>query len=207
LNENKFLVYKNFCQNLIIAVPHYSTPQSTMKSFFSKLNTRQLIIHFIASWFFIYAFDTLFSLYDYSFQYHSSTYLLSITAQQRYNTDIMIITRFGILGLIIAYIISWRISVKRNWFWANAVIVFLVAFFLSGEDYLGWGMFKEIFMVPGKIIFDLNSRGYLITNGIVMLAIGSFLLLIKQVINYIDKGVKREKKAPAARAPKAAKAK
>jgi len=177
-----------------------------IKSFFSKLNTRQLIIHFIASWFFIYAFDTLFSLWDYSFQYQSSTYLLSITAQQRYNTDIMIITRFGILGLIIAYIISWWISAKRNWFWANAVIVFLVAFFLAGEDYLGWGMFKEIFMVPGKI-FDTNSRAYLITNGLVMLAIGSFLLLKKQVINYIDNGVKHKKKAPAARAPKAANAK
>jgi hypothetical protein len=206
MNENKFLVHKNFCQNLIIAVPHYSTPQGTMKSFFSKLNTRQLIIHFIASWFFIYAFDTLFSLYDYSFQYQSSSYLVSITAQQRYNTDILIVNEFGTLGLIIAYIISWWISSKHNWFWANSVIVLLIAFFLKGQDYLGWGMFKEIFLVPGKI-FDLNSRGYLITNGVVMLAIGLFLLLKKQVINYIDKGVKREKKAPAARAPKAAKAK
>jgi hypothetical protein len=178
-----------------------------IKSFFSKLNTRQLIIHFIASWFFIYAFDTLFSLYDYSFQYQSSTYLISITAQQRYNTDILIVNEFGTLGLIIAYIISWRISSKHNWFWANSVIVLLVAFFLKSHDYLGWGMFKEIFLVPGKIIFDLNSRAYLITNGVIMLAIGSFLLLKKQVINYIDRGVKHEKKAPATRAPKAAKAK
>ena len=177
-----------------------------MKSFFSKLNTRQLIIHFIASWFFIYAFDTLFSLYDYSFQYQSSIYLVSVTAQQRYNTDILIINEFGTLGLIIAYIISWRISVKRNWFWVNSVIVLLVAFFLKSHDYLGWGMFKEIFLVPGQI-FDVNSKAYLITNGVIMLAIGSFLLLKKQVINYIDRGVKHEKKAPEPRVPKVVKTK
>lgn len=174
-----------------------------MKSFLSKLNIRLLIIHFIAYWLFVYGFDTLGSLYDFKFLYYSNAYLVSVVAKQRFNDDILIINLFGTGGLVIAYIISWQLSVKKDWFWANAVIILLLAFFLKSHDYLAWNSMKSIFLAPGNLIFN-NSMPGVIVNAVIMIALGCFLLLKKQIIDYIDRGVKRIDKDVARKAARMA---
>jgi len=177
-----------------------------MTSFLSNLNIRQLIIHFIASWFFIYAVHTLITLFDFSFLYNDQVPLMSqLAVQERYNRDLLIINQAGILGLLIAYVISWRISVKYDWFWLNSVIVLVVAFPLAIFDLLGWKFLRSVCMAPGYI-FGVNSVLYLVINGVFMLAVGAFLFYRKGIIAFIEKGVKREKKVPTPRVPKANKA-
>jgi hypothetical protein len=166
-----------------------------MKSFLLKLNIRQLIIHFIASWFFIYAFYTLTSLYDYKFLYNDFAIQNRMLFKYRFSKDFFIFKQGGNLGLIIAYVISWQISERRKWFWANSVIVLLVSFTLYYFDLLGWKNLMTAFLTPGQLIFDNYSMASVITNGVIMLAAGVFLLLKKQVIDFIDRGVKRDKKA------------
>ena len=174
-----------------------------IKSFFSQLNPRQLVIHFVAFWFFIYALDTLASIYDYQFLYKPEAYLTQMVNRDRFNNDILIINLFGTFGLLVAYVISWRISVKYNWFWANAVIVFLLEFFLKSHDYLGWAVLKTFFLQPGTLLGE-NSIPCIIVNGLIMLSLGSLLLFNKKVILYIDNGVKPEDKKARLKAAKLA---
>jgi hypothetical protein len=165
-----------------------------MRSFFSKLNPRQLVIHFIASWFFLYGVHTLATLLDYSFLYTAKQPFMSpIYIQQKYDSDMLVVSEAGIAGLIIAYIISWRVSVRKNWFWLNSVIVFLAAFILTIFNLLGWKELRKIVLSPARI-FDVNTVAYILTGGIIMLAVGSFLFFNKKIINFIDKGVKHVRK-------------
>lgn len=174
-----------------------------IKSFFSQLNPRQLVIHFVAFWFFIYALDTLASLYDYQFLYHPSAYMEQLVKRDQFNNDILVVNLVGTLGLVIAYIISWRISVQYNWFWANAVIIFLVEFFLKSHNYLGWDVLKTFFLQPGTLLGE-NSIPCIIVNGLIMLALGCLLLFNKKIILYIDNGVKSEDKKAKLKAAKLA---
>jgi hypothetical protein len=166
------------------------------RNFFSKLNKRQLILHFIASWFIIYASHVLASLHDYKFLYTQTPGLgPDLTRQIDYGAR-SFINLISTLGIVAAYVISWQISLRRNWFWANSVIVFFVAFVLYNFGILGLNKFHEILLLPGQI-FGENSVAYVITNGVVLLGVGSFLFFKKQIINYIDRGVKRGKKKSA----------
>jgi hypothetical protein len=175
-----------------------------VKKFLSKLNIRQLIIHFIAFWLLIYGIHTLASLYDFKFLYSDFALKQQGEFLQRFNNDLFIIYQSGNLGIIIAYIISYRLSVKRNWYWINSIMVFIVVFALYFIDHLGWEHLKATFLYPGRAIFGDDSLAAVIINGLIMLAAGFFLLLKKQIIDFIDRGVTREKKAPQPRVPKAA---
>jgi hypothetical protein len=170
-----------------------------IRNFFSNLNPRQLVVYFIANWFFIYAFHTLANLYDHSFLFGDYALQNRAFFTARFNTDILIIEECGVVGLIIAYIIEWRVSSKRKWFWANSVIVFVAMFLLYNYNLLGWSRLRPIAFALGQI-FDSGSIAALITDFIVMITIGCFLLLHKSVINYIDRGVGNTKKrSPAER--------
>ncbi|MDB5007208.1 MAG: hypothetical protein JWQ84_163 [Mucilaginibacter sp.] len=164
-----------------------------MRSFLLKLNVRQLIIHFIASWLFIYAFYTLTSLYDYSFLYNDAAMPSRMIFKQRFANDMFILRQGGNLGLIIAYFIMWKLAVKRNWFWVNSVIVFLVTFALYNFNLLGWKSVMWVFLYPGQVVFKESSLASIIVNGIVMLTLGCFLFFKKQISAFIDRGAKSDK--------------
>ena len=164
-----------------------------MESFFSKLNVKLLVIHFIAFWLFIYAFQTLSFLYDFNF-----LVFLPVEARindvPRVNFDMKVVTQAGLLGSIAGYVISWRISLKRNWFWLNSVLIFVLIYVLKLYDLLGWSKLQKVFLLHGQI-FRLNTRTFYITNGLIMLAIGCFLLFSGRVKRFIDGKRVPEKKA------------
>jgi len=162
-----------------------------MESSGSKINIRLMVIHFIAFWLFIYGFQTLAYLYDFNF-----LIFLPVEARindvPRTNLDMKIVAQAGLVGAIVAYVISWRISLKRNWFWLNSVFIFVLIYVLKLYDLLGWNQLQKAFLAPGSI-FRLNTRTYYVTNGAVMLAIGCFLLFSGKVKKFID-GKKAEEK-------------
>lgn len=174
-----------------------------MESFFPKLNVKLLIIHFIAFWLFIYAFQTLSFLYDFNF-----LLFLPVEARlndaNRVNFDMKIVAQAGLLGAIVAYVISWRISLKRNWFWLNSVLIFVLIYVLKLYDLLGWNKLQKVFLLPGQI-FRLNTRTFYVTNGLIMLAIGCYLLFSEKVKRFIDGKGSAEKKTANAGKVKSAK--
>jgi len=178
-----------------------------MMSFLSKLNARQIIIHFIACWLVIYAFHTLASLIDYTFLYSNNTDHYSIFYKPELDRDMSYLKIGDNVGLIIAYIIAWQISARYKWHWQNAVIVLVAAFVLSYFELLGWAVLKNVFLYPGGVIFAFKSKGSIIANAAIMIGLASILFFVKPINNFIDKGVKRDAKVPQPRPPKKAKKK
>ncbi|MEP6611033.1 MAG: hypothetical protein ABJA76_04095 [Mucilaginibacter sp.] len=166
-----------------------------MENSVSKINVRLMVIHFIAFWLFIYGFQTLAFLHDFNF-----LILLPVEARindvARTNLDMKIVAQAALVGAIVAYVISWRISLKHNWFWLNSVFIFVLIYVLKLYDLLGWNQLQRVFLLPGSI-FRLNTRTYYVTNGVIMLAIGSFLLFSGKLKRFID-GKRAEATKPAA---------
>ncbi|HVW97435.1 MAG TPA: hypothetical protein VHA56_15790 [Mucilaginibacter sp.] len=155
-----------------------------MRSFLSKLNVKLMVIHFVAFWLFIYGFQTLAYLYDFNFLIYLPVEA-RINDVPRTNFDMKVVTQTGLIGALVAYIFSWHISLKRNWFWLNSVLIFVLIYVLKIYDLLGWSKLQKVFLLPGQI-FRLNTRTFYITNAAVMLGLGSFLLFSGKVKRFID---------------------
>ena len=100
-----------------------------MIDFIAKINIRQLIIHFVATWFFVYAFYVLGPLLDYKFLFLGHVNPGDFKALDRIDSDKKMITEFAFVGLAIAFIIMLLISRKWKWGIANPIII------LSGYFY------------------------------------------------------------------------
>jgi hypothetical protein len=177
-----FCQYVNIVFHLII-----------MKKFFSNLNPRLIVIHLVGFWFFAFAFFTLGFLHDYNFLHLSSEHMLLLNDKPRFVFDMEFIRQAGNFGMLAAYIISWAISTKRNWHWVNSVFVFMVAFILYNLGYFGWNILHGVFQTPGKLFPSTSIWAYL-TNGVIMLAIGTLIFFSKRLVRYIEKNNKVQKK-------------
>jgi len=167
-----------------------------MRSLFSNLNARLIIIHLIAFWFFFYAFQTFAFLHDPDLLIPRLAAMIHVTFPQRFNFDKTLIEQLGNLGILVAYVISWFIASKWNWHWINGVIVFVIAFALGNLKWFGWDTLSGIILAPGKLFNKAVVN--ILVNGTIMLAVGLALLLLKGVIKYINNGdpkVKRKVEA------------
>ena len=166
----------------------------TLKKFISRLNWRQIVIHFVASYFFIYAFKTLAYLYDtklldvirLSNQGHK---IQGIDTTNYSTSDFIDFIRIplytAMVGLLIAFLISLFISIKRQWFWVNSLIAFLLAYFFYRFDLLRWDYLKKIFLAFGQLFSSTFVE--LLLNGILMLTIGILLFFLRPIMEFIDK--------------------
>jgi hypothetical protein len=165
----------------------------TLQNFIARLNWRQIVIHFVASWFFIHAFQTLSYLYD--------TRLIDIVRQSNgqltsqafvdNKIEAADLTYFvlwtsvsGFVGMIAAFIISLTISIKRHWFWVNALLAFVLTYILYRFDLLGWTYLKQFFWYLGQR-FN-NSTIEFLFNGIILLTIGVMLFFLKRPNQFIE---------------------
>lgn len=150
-------------------------------------------MHFIAFWFFIHAFQTLSYLYD--------TKLVDTVRQSngQLNSQILVdnkieasdLTYFvlwtsvsGFLGLLVAFIISLTISIKRHWFWVNALLAFILTYILYRFNLLGWTYLKQIFLYVGQK-FN-NSAIEFLFNGIILLIIGFLIFFLRRPNRFIE---------------------
>jgi len=165
-----------------------------MRSLFSNLNGRLIIVNLLAFWFFFFAFQTFAFLHDYQFFNPLMERLNRLQFPDRYKMDITIIRQAGNFGIVAAYVIAWFTASKRNWHWINGVIAFVIAFALGNTNWFGWDTLSPIFLAPGKL-FGVNTVPSLVINGIILLAIGLLFLLLKKVNNFVNNGDPGYKKA------------
>ena len=175
----------------------------TLKTHLTKLSWRQILIHFIAFWFFIYAFQTLSYLRSITkfdllqkLIHSSKSEVYDYLKGKDYATGDLIYYSYlsvlhGLLGLVIAFVVAVLISKKRNWFWINSLIVFIVMYFLWRNEALGWIYLKKIWLSPGKIFH--SAFLYILSNGIILLSVGIFFFFFKGFNDFINKGNLREK--------------
>lgn len=148
----------------------------------SKVNWRQMLIHFLAMWFFIQSFFILSFLHDLRID---KIFTEEWKAESTDGTQItsalywMYISPY--VGLLVAFFISLSISIKRKWFWLNSVLVFILAFLLRRVQLDGWKYLKHIFLAPGQIFYH-NPILYYLANVLPMFLIG-FLLFFSRTTN------------------------
>jgi hypothetical protein len=171
----------------------------TLHTFIHKINWRQILIHFVATWFFIYSFQQLAYLTNPT-EYEGVEIL--VNSGDKKASEFLTKNNIGpgqfvsyafyaseawVIGLVIAFIISLIISRRRKWFWVNSLIVFFVAFVLKRLHSLGWIYLKQIFLEPGHLFIFNSTALYLLTNGLLLLLLGILAFSFRPFNDFIEK--------------------
>jgi hypothetical protein len=163
--------------------------------YIARINWRQLLIHFLASWFFIHSFITL--------SYLANTRLVDIYRGTNEATDMKALfnsgitasdlsdftiwtTGSGFIGLLVAFVISLIISIRRGWYWMNSLIVLMGTYLLQWVSSLGWTYVRKVFWFIGATIHNTNWE--FTVNGIILLAIGVFIFFFHKTNEFIENG-------------------
>lgn len=163
-----------------------------MKEILKHLNWKHILLHFIATWFFIHSFYILSYLHDIEFtefiikNRNEMPVFEEVPFDTKRMSDFFMITGVSkFIGLLVAFIISFSISIYRKWFWLNSVLALLIAFLLFKLDLLLWDYLRIVFRFTGgfmpNVILDF------LFDGLVMLFLGLLLFFYKkstQIINY-----------------------
>ena len=158
-----------------------------VKKIFLAINYRLFIVHFVAFWLFAYAFQTLAFLHDHEFFKESLNRVNMLNFPARYRSDVTFVQQSSIFGILVAYIISWSISTKRNWFWLSSALCFVAVFALRVYGLLLWDKFSIIFLKPGSVFSDYSIYGYIL-NAAIMIGLACFIFFHSKIISFIDKG-------------------
>ncbi|HVW14544.1 MAG TPA: hypothetical protein VHB54_11990 [Mucilaginibacter sp.] len=165
-----------------------------------------MLLHLIAYWFLFQSFDYFGVCYDYHFRidfinHHSfSGHItddefrkINVDELRRVLNDNVISNTIPVVSLLITLGLSLTISIRKKWYWVNAIFVFVVAFSLLVlwrllKIKIGpWTYMRYIFRMPGY--FFRGTMWYFITDGSVLLFIGLILIFWKRIVVFIN-GVK-----------------
>ncbi|HEX5154594.1 MAG TPA: hypothetical protein VFW07_24275 [Parafilimonas sp.] len=161
----------------------------------SKINWRQILIHAVAAWFFMAAFQTLSYLYNVdlikilrqsNFETGTEDVLKKHGISMEEFTAFLLFTNFSALaGLLVAFIISLFVSSRQHWYWINSLLAFILTYILFRFDLLGWEYLRKFFWYPGQL-FTSTAIEFLV-NGLILLAIGFLVLFLPRSKRFISK--------------------
>lgn len=152
-----------------------------------------MLIHFLAFCFFIYAFQTLSFLYDTTLVEtvrHSSEQeaIKTINKEGKTASDLVYFSTWvntsGFIGLLVGFAISLIISFKRQWFWVNSILTFILTYLLFRFDLLAWTFIKKIFLLSGQL-FNKSTMEFLLA-GTILLTIGFLIFFLRQPNQFIE---------------------
>lgn len=110
----------------------------------------------------------------------------------RFEADMTFIEQAGNIGLLIAYIISWTISLKRNWHWINSTVIFVAMFLLENLLVLKLPGVHAIFLHSGGLFKVYSLWGHLVI-GILLIAASLLLFFATRVVRYISYETRKDK--------------
>ncbi|MFL9484946.1 hypothetical protein ACI6Q2_19330 [Chitinophagaceae bacterium LWZ2-11] len=164
-----------------------------LQNFRSKLNTRQILVHFIAFWFFIHAFQAFSYLYNTklleAYNHSNEKDTFKILKQAHVTPDevvqfALVVSVSGFIGLLVAVIISLTISIKRRWFWLNTSITFIITYALYKFGLLASTFLNQFFWYFEQ---GLNNTAIkFLLNGIILLIIGLLIFFLKPSNKFIE---------------------
>ena len=166
----------------------------TLQNFISRLNWRQILLHLIAIWFFIYAFETFAYLTDtklIELSRHSDQQITRTTLEENGISSsnipdlLFTVTAAGLGGMVVGFIISLIISIRQHWFWLNSLIAFLLFFIPVNLGFLSRKSLTKIFWIPGQIFSDTTIE--FLVNGIILLIIGLLIFFWRLPNRFIEK--------------------
>lgn len=157
-----------------------------------KLNYIQIIVHFVAFYFFMFSFQTFSYLFNISQIEKIEKYGIKnvIKNHDEYGISIEDIAYFSfwpgiacLLGIICAFIISSIISKNKNWSVLNSLIVLIISYSLYRLDFLGWDYFCP-FLAIGR--FADNYRLNFIISGLFLMIVGLVIFFSKWTNRLIE---------------------
>ena len=164
----------------------------TFQKIISKLNWRQVIIHFIAFWFFSYAFLTFSQLQHITLieiarksngPISNATFIENKITGDDLANFLLWNDLSPLLGLLISFIMALLISKKLPWFWVNSLLAFVAMYLLWINDLLGWNDLNPMFMRLGKLFKNITLEFF--SNGLLLLVVGLLLFYLKPVNDFI----------------------
>ena len=163
-----------------------------MRALIKRLNWRQILIHFSAIWLFIHSFQ----LSSYLIDLHlfkmiipgNKPDLMQALKDQTVSWDevktyIFLVSSFWFYGLLLGFLISLITSIKRHWFWLNAIIPSCGAYFIyrmpfHGKYPAGWHTTNYSYDIPTSIFWYA-------TVAILCLAIGLWMFFSRRMNRFI----------------------
>ncbi|WP_018342564.1 hypothetical protein [Cytophaga aurantiaca] len=168
-----------------------------MNNFILKINYRLILIHLLASVFILLGAERFALLYDFElFEISSKEEVVKYIengqiSATRLSYYLLVHKSGGLIGLLISFLISLMICIKKKIFWLNAITIFITAFFLYRFDILD----SMHITMPINSFVDLfagdNLMVYVIASGLILISIGLFLFFNKWTICFIEKSSRR----------------
>lgn len=163
-----------------------------MKDLLKKINWRQISTHALAMWFFMYALETLTTLFyldtvelirdtngnTEEIAKRDAFWPVKITS---YSVSVGVIS---LAGLFLGFVTGLILSSKNNWFWFNTFLSLVLIIILIRLHLTGWSQLKPFLYFPGQLFSNLFIEFFL--NGIILLSLGSFFLFSKSVKQFIS---------------------
>lgn len=164
----------------------------TYTNFISRLNWRQILLHLIASIFFVHSFHSFSYLYDVNItnilQHSYGQPAEKIFAENKIN--ILQLNYYslwtgisGFIGLFVAFLVSLTISLRRHWFWLNSLIVLLLGYALYRLDLLSMNYVTQFrWYVAQKVN---NSIAVFLIAGLILLLAGLLIFFLQKTNKFI----------------------
>ena len=154
------------------------------KNFILKFNWRFCLIHFLAIYCIMYAFNTFASIaYTDLVTAYFSKGKEDITSLQDLSNFLITIDIATFVGLLIAFIISLVMATRKKIWWSNSLLIFIIAFSLHRFDFFGWQYVKYIFIyILGWID---NLALYYTICGTLLLSLALLLMFSKTTNRFI----------------------
>ena len=158
-----------------------------------RLNWRQILIHFLASCSFTISFKYLLFLYDirlFKIIQENDSINLQLTAIKRQNigiTEIMnyvfFSTSYWLWAVLLAFLISLFISLRKHWFWVNSMLSFIGVVIIYKNPLERRPPERDLNTIYHNLM--PLSVGYCIAIGILFLAIGLWMFFSRSINNFI----------------------
>ena len=162
-----------------------------MKEILKRLNWKLILVHFIATWFFIHSFYILSYLHDIEFtefimknRNHTPVFDEIPFDTKRMSNFFMVTGISKFIGLLVAFMISLSISIYRKWFWLNSVFVLLITYTFFKLDFLQWNYLKVVFRFIGGFMPNITLD--VLVDGLVMLLLGLIIFFSKKSSQLIN---------------------
>lgn len=167
-----------------------------MKKILARINWRQIIIHALAFWFFMYSFETFTLLF---FKDLVKLVLQNSNVEEAIRNknisvnevvDLQIFLSIAPLaGLLTAFVISLLLSIKQKWFWPNSILTLLLVLFCLKFKLTGWEYIRDYCTYPGRQFSNITVE--ILVNGLLLFIPGILLFTLPVFNRFIRSGINK----------------
>ena len=167
-----------------------------MKKILARINWRQIIIHALAFWFFMYSFETFTLLFfnhlvdvlQQSSSVEASMHSGKITSAELTNF-LLSVNAAPLIGILTAFVISLLLSIKQKWFWLNSILTLLLVLFCLKYKLTGWEYIKDYCKYPGQQFNNIHVK--LWVNGLLLFIPGILFFTLPVFNRFIRNGINK----------------